>query len=73
MFEKMETEEKNAFLSCFAIHQRVTIGGDIQALVTAIQFQGENYVLIKCEWISAGNVNSAWFDEKQLEIFMEER
>ena len=60
------------FESDFSLYQTVTIAGDIQALVTAIQFQGENYVLIKCEWISAGNVNSAWFDEKQLEIFMEE-
>ena len=68
MFEKMETEEKNAFLSRFAIHQRVTIAGDIQALVTAIQFQGENYVLVKCEWISAGALNAAWFDENQLKM-----
>lgn len=60
------------FESDFSLYQTVIIAGDIQALVTAIQFQGENYVLIKCEWISAGCLNSAWFDEKQLEIFMEE-
>lgn len=60
------------FESDFSLYQTVIIAGDIQALVTAIQFQGENYVLIKCEWISAGCLNSAWFDEKQLKIFMEE-
>ena len=60
------------FESDFSLYQTVIIAGDIQALVTAIQFQGENYVLIKCEWISAGCLNSAWFDERQLEIFMEE-
>lgn len=56
------------FESDFSLYQTVTIAGDIQALVMAIQFQGENYVLIKCEWISAGNVISEWFDEKQLKI-----
>lgn len=61
------------FESKFTIHQRVTIGGDIQALITAIQFQANNFVLVKCEWLSAGCVNSAWFDEKQLEIFTEEK
>ena len=61
------------FESDFSLYQNVTIAGDIKALVTAIQFQGTGYVLVKCEWISAGCVNSAWFDEKQLEIFTEEK
>ena len=61
------------FESDFSLYQNVTIAGDIKALVTAIQFQGENDVLVKCEWISAGNVNSAWFDEDQLKAWTRPR
>lgn len=58
------------FESEFSIYQKITIAGDIQAIVTSIQFLAKNYVLIKCEWISAGNLNFAWFDEEQLKEFM---
>lgn len=56
--------------SKFEMLQQVVLAGDIRALVTAIQFRPNADPIIKVEWFAQGQLNSAWFDEAQLIIFM---
>ena len=71
--EAEEARRPAAFQSKYRLLQRVRIGGDIRAIVTAIQFQPNSEPLVKVEWFAQGVLNSAWLNESELEIFMEEK
>lgn len=56
------------FSSKYGLHDRITIAGDIRALVTAVQFSGGE-PLYRLSWFAAGSNQTLWIGEAELEYF----